>query len=119
MNALRIHTLSWQRLACYAGAFVVLMYLGVEVYRMIAPPGLSLTHPSDQAIVHTEAVAFGGKTTPETTVTINGMRVAVSPVGTFAETIHLKEGVNEIIVVATAKRGAQSQISRQVMRTVQ
>lgn len=114
----RFAQLSWQRIALILGTFGILVYLGLEIRAMIAPPSLSLSNPIDETVVKTDATAISGSTTPETTVTINGMRVAVSPQGNFTETIHLKEGVNEIIVVATAKHGARSQISRKVMRTL-
>lgn len=96
---------------------VVMLYLGIEVHGMVASPRLEIHNPSENEVTEDETVVVQGNTTPETLVMVNGMKVSVDREGRFKDTIHVKEGVNEIIVKGVSKRGGEAQISRKVMRT--
>ena len=112
----RFTTLS--RASLFAGAgLVVMLYLGIEVHGMVASPKLDIQNPNENQVTDEETVMVQGMTSPETVVMVNGMKVSVDREGKFKETIHVKEGVNEIIVKGVSKRGGETQISRKIMRT--
>jgi transcriptional regulator with XRE-family HTH domain len=112
----RFTTLS--RASLFTGVgLVVMLYLGIEVHGMVASPKLDIQNPSENQVTDEETVVVQGMTAPETLVMVNGMKVSVDREGNFKETIHVKEGVNEIIVRGVSKRGGEAQISRKIMRT--
>lgn len=118
MTKTRPRLATWSRASLFAGAgLVVMLYLGIEVHGMVASPKLDIQNPSENQVTGEETVVVQGMTTPETLVMVNGMKVSVDREGNFKETIHVKEGVNEIIVKGVSKRGGETQISRKVMRT--
>lgn len=92
----------------------ITLYLGFEVDAMISPPRLSIQFPVDNFTTNTQTVVLAGITTPESVVSINGVHTLLSKDGNFNETIHLKEGVNELIISSETKRGGKANVSRRI-----
>ncbi len=108
---------TWRTLLFTTCALFVTLYLGFEVHAMIAPPKLQILFPADTIETRNNTIMLRGATAAESTVTVNGVRCAVNRDGSFVETIHLKPGVNEIVVTSSSKRGGQTHISRTVFYT--
>ncbi len=100
-----------------AGILSMALYLGMEVHAMIGPPALTIESPSDNFETQEGAVRIAGTTQPESTVTLNGLKTNIDTKGNFEETIHLKRGLNEIIIISESKRGGQATASRSVLYT--
>ncbi|MEA2249613.1 MAG: hypothetical protein QOH46_4142 [Solirubrobacteraceae bacterium] len=83
-----------------------------------APVKLTVTSPSDQAVVHAVEVELQGTVRPATaTVTVAGRRAAVSE-GTFRATVPLAAGTNVIDVLASAGRARPALTAVRVRREV-
>ena len=91
------------------------LYLGMEVHAMIGPPTLIITDPTENFETSRNAITIAGSTEPESTVTLNGLKTNLNKQGHFEETIHLKRGLNEIIIESTSKRGGHASASRSVL----
>ncbi len=91
------------------------LYLGMEVHAMIGPPALTITDPAENFETSHSAITIAGSTEPESTVTLNGLKTNLDKQGHFEETIHLKRGLNEIIIEATSKRGGKANATRSVL----
>jgi len=92
-----------------------LLYLGLEVKRIIAPPFLEISAPSDFITIEDTSVVITGKTEPEATVTINNQEVFLNSEGLFEEEIDLQEGVNIIKISAKKKRSEENTVYRNVL----
>lgn len=111
-----IFTFSFTRSALIGiGGMIIAFYLALEVHAMIAPPSLSLINPLDASVTREDTIVVSGNTAPETTVTINGTKIALAKNGSFKEVVNLKNGINDLIISAVSKRGATTKISRRVV----
>lgn len=95
----------------------LLGYLGWEIQGMIGPPKLVIDYPSVNHETHISHITVTGQTNPETQVTINGLITNITTTGVFDEKVHLKEGVNDITIIAESKRGGKTQESRSILYT--
>lgn len=74
-----------------------------QVYTVIYKansPKLDISSPSDKAKVSTQEVSVKGATDKETYIKINDLPIVVDAQGNFQTNIKLKDGDNQIIVVA-------------------
>lgn len=90
-------------------------YLGWQLKGIIKPPRLVVYAPLEGDVSATASVAVQGETQPETRLTINGQTVVVSATGLFNAKIDAVEGVNTIIIAATAKHGKITTVTRHVV----
>ncbi len=84
-----------------------------------APPSLSVTAPTDGAVIPVPAVDIAGTTDPGATVTMNGTPVTVAEDGAWAIHAVLVLGQNPIEVVATGKNGKSTSTKVTVTHTPQ
>lgn len=86
------------------------------------PPTLIVTSPEDGFVTNNNKITVSGTTNDETsspvtvTVTVNGsaQTVTVDDDGSFSDEITLKEGDNEIVIVARDSSGQETSITRHV-----
>lgn len=102
-------------LAATCAVIALIGYLGLEVHAMIGPPDLVIENPTSNLETHISQIDITGTTAPESHVTINGLKTNLDTTGHFSETLHLKEGLNEIIIISEAKRGGIASTSRSVL----
>lgn len=102
-------------LAATCAVIALVGYLGLEVHAMIGPPDLTIENPVTNLETHISSIDITGTTAPESHVTINGLKTNLDTTGHFSETLHLKEGLNEIIIISEAKRGGIASTSRTVL----
>ena len=89
-------------------------YLWFEYRFLVGEPFLEVTLPQDQLSVANESVEVLGRTDPESKVTINNQEIEVDFSGKFSQKITLKDPVNMVFVIATAKNGKSTKIERTV-----
>lgn len=89
-------------------------YLWFEYRFLVGEPFLEVSAPSDQLRVSTESIDVVGKTDPESKVTINNQEIQVDFSGKFSQRITLKNPVNTVFVIATAKNGKSTKVERTV-----
>lgn len=89
-------------------------YLWFEYRFLVGEPFLEVSQPPDQLNATVESVEVSGRTDPESKVSINNQEIGVDFSGKFSQKINLKNEVNTIIVIATAKNGKSTKIERVV-----
>lgn len=79
---------------------------------------LSLDTPQDEEVVDRKVVKVTGKTIPQSTVIVstNSADEVITPsaTGTFATTVTIDDGENEIQVFAISPNGEEAQVTRTV-----
>ena len=78
------------------------------------PPALAVTTPSDNAVLGTSAVAVSGTAEVGADLTVNGVRVLVSPGGTWSVGLALADGMRTIVATATDAAGNVRSVTRVV-----
>jgi len=96
-------------------ALGVLVYLSIEINRLISAPELVLESPPETLTTSQHSVEFVGTVEPETTVTANGKQIFVDRSGRFREVLDLQDGLNTIIIRAEKKRGSAKTIVRKIL----
>lgn len=94
---------------------VILIYLGVKVTGIIAPPPLVIEQPQDNLVTSDKVIEISGAAGQEAVVKINGQEVLTDGQGKFIETFVLQPGANVIEVTAEKKHSRQATIFRKVM----
>lgn len=97
---------------CTAG---FLSFIGFQIWRVVAPPQLSVDIPVDGLFTQEPQIVITGKSVAEAGVEINGQTVYLRPDGTFAQPIELQEGTNTIFIRAIKKHGLFTTVSRTIM----
>ena len=92
-----------------------LVYFGIQIQRIIAPPPLAVTEPAGDVVVSVPQVVIAGQTEPEVDVDVNGKSAQVDPQGGFRETVDVQPGVNTLVVTARRKRSRPATITRRVL----
>lgn len=90
-------------------------YLGFQYYKFLSPPRLEVIEPKDNSVVTDREVLVYGKTDPDTVVKINNQPILVNENGGFTAKIEIFEGSVEIRVVATARSGKETTVSRKII----
>ena len=83
--------------------------------KVISPPELLVYSPVENFVAEENFVEVVGKTEPESMVVINGEQILSNQVGEFAKVVHLKTGINTIIIISSKKYGRDSVVIRQVV----
>lgn len=94
---------------------LLLTYVIFEVTNIFSPPSLTVDSPQDYTSVVESTITVTGTTEPESELTINGRQVYLDSSGRFSVDVSLTEGMNEIIVSATKKRGKSTSIQRNII----
>ena len=92
-----------------------LVYFGVQITRIVAPPPLEVSAPSSDVVVAEAQIMLAGVTEPEVDVEVNGRTIQVDSQGKFQETLDLQPGVNTLTVTARKKRSRTATIIRRVL----
>lgn len=95
-------------LGCFA-------YLGVSLKKIITPPELFVSFPSEDITVHDTSINVVGSTDPEASITINGEVVSNNKNGDFSKNINLKNGMNIIKISAQKKYSQETVLERYVL----
>jgi len=91
------------------------VYLGFEIKKIVSPPFLEISNPSDNLVINENTIEVIGKTEPESTVTINGQEVFLNPTGNFQETIELANGLNTIEISSQKKHSNKNIVYRHIL----
>lgn len=95
--------------------FAILLYLGLEIEKIVAPPFLFVENPEDNLIISEQSIEVSGKTERESKITINGQEILSDKDGYFQEIVDLQEGLNIIKVSAFRKHSQENTIYRKIM----
>lgn len=100
-----------------AGVFVTVvvvfaLYLIVQYFSVAAKPKLQVFTPPEDLTTSTSVVEVTGTTEKGATISIDGEFVAVDENGNFTKEIKLKDGKNQIIIIATKKLSPQNKITK-------
>lgn len=96
-------------------ACAFLGFIVFQIWRMVAPPILTIDTPTPDSFTDQPQIVVAGHTAPEIAVEINGQLVSSKPDGAFAQPVELQVGANRIIISATKKHGLFTTVSRTIM----
>jgi len=94
---------------------ICFVYLGLSVKKVLEPPFLEVTEPSEDYISESYNINVVGSADSSAQVFVNGDLVFLNENGYFVKNINLKEGVNKIIVIAKKRYGRDKTIERQIL----
>lgn len=92
-----------------------LVYFGVQIAHIIAPPLLLVHQPATDIMVTEPRVTLVGSSEAEVDVQVNGRTIQVDTQGNFQEIVDLQPGVNTLTVTATKKRSRAATVIRRVL----
>lgn len=102
-----------------AGVLIVFLGLGAYVYgqarAISSPPPLTLESPTDGLQLDGPVVHVRGQTSPESSVTVNGLQAVVGTDGEFSATIHVPRGTTLVVVSARKRHGKEATEVRRVL----
>lgn len=78
-----------------------------------APP-LTVEVPKGDVQIKDLQVTIRGRTCPDCQVSLNDQKVNVSPEGKFVTSLSLRDGVNQLTVVAQSRAGRETTVTRTV-----
>lgn len=91
----------------FAGFSLVLVallsYLGMFIYKTIAPPEIVLENLQPEAVVKKQKIKINGQADNDAEVSVNGQKVSLLEDGEFEHDVYLTKGINEIEVKAKKK----------------
>lgn len=89
-------------------------YLFYQYQLLTGPPTLVLSSPPAVQTVTDPNLAVIGRTDPEAAVSVNGQLISLDKGGQFSFRIPLETGLNKITVIATAKSGRTTSLTRSI-----
>lgn len=103
--------------AVFVGAIALAVtgYFGYELKRMVAPPAIVLSSPTDGFVTHDRSITVEGRTEREVIVSVNGKSVSPDSRGQFRDTLELQEGTNVITVRSSKKHSREVTVTRRVL----
>lgn len=90
-------------------------YLGFQYFKFLSPPRLEVFEPKDDSVVTGREVLVYGKTDPDTVIKVNNQPILINENGEFTAKIEIFEATKEIKVVAQARSGKETVISRKII----
>ncbi|MBD3366031.1 hypothetical protein GF360_01670 [candidate division WWE3 bacterium] len=99
-------TLTTNKVLALIGIVLLVAFFGYLFYsykNYSGPPDLKIDTPENNKIVGNSLVDITGKTDIDSVLFINGERVFLKPDGSFATSLHLKEGVNTLSITSINK----------------
>ncbi|MBI4359470.1 MAG: helix-turn-helix domain-containing protein [Candidatus Jacksonbacteria bacterium] len=99
---------------CFAVG-IMLSYIAVNVYKTVAPPPLFILHPKDNMVSTSLSLTVSGKSDPEAEVIINNEPVILNKEGMFEGIVHLKQGLNLIVILSKRKHGMERRVVRHIL----
>jgi cytoskeletal protein RodZ len=111
---LKPHTLKFAALILVSS--LVLVYLGISINKIFAPPELIIKTPHESSIITTErSINLAGITEKEVELTINAKPILSDNDGKFSLLVDLQKGLNIIKITAKKKHSKPKTVYRQVM----
>lgn len=96
-------------------ACLVLAYLGFEVRRILIPPTIEITSPTDGQTTGSPLVTVHGRVFEQAEVTVNGETILINKDGSFEAEVDLDRGLNMIVVQAKKRYSKTSTVFRRVV----
>lgn len=96
-------------------ASLVLVYLGVEVHRILIPPTIEIAAPTDGLTTNSAIVTVTGRVFEQAEVEVNGEKILLNKDGSFAADVDLDRGLNLITVSAKKRYSQTSSVYRRVV----
>ena len=90
-------------------------YLYYQYRNFTGAPKLTLNYPPDNLVTASDILDITGKTDLDSEVFVNSQKVILSPDGSFAESVRLKEGLNTISIKAVNKFSKQTEFAKTII----
>jgi cytoskeletal protein RodZ len=90
-------------------------YLYYQYRNFTGAPKLTLNYPPDNLVTTSDILDITGKTDLDSEVFVNNQKVILSPDGSFAESVRLKEGLNTISIKAVNKFSKQTEYVKTII----
>jgi cytoskeletal protein RodZ len=90
-------------------------YLYYQYRNFTGAPKLTLSYPPDNLVTSSDILDITGKTDLDSEVFVNSQKVILSPDGSFAESVRLKEGLNSISIKAVNKFSKQTEFVKTII----
>ena len=90
-------------------------YLYYQYRNFTGAPALNIFYPGDNLITEKSILDITGKTDLDSEMYINNQKIILSPDGSFAESVKLKEGLNTISIRATNKLSKTTEYVRTII----
>lgn len=111
-------TITPVRMFAFAVSALIIVFFGYLFFQYrnsTGAPNLEVYSPVDNIVATSDILDVIGKTDLDSEVFLNGQRILLSPNGSFATSIKLKEGLNTIDISSTNKLSKKSEIVRTVI----
>ena len=95
-------------------SILFLSYFIFQYLQLQKSPMIIIENPKQDAVLEDRKVDILGKTSPDATVTVNGVSVLVRSDGNFFDQVSLDPGVNTITITATSRFGKSTTVVRKV-----
>lgn len=97
---------------------IVLLYIGISINSIFAPPELIIKTPHEASIITTDrSILLEGITEKEVGLTINEKPILTDQDGRFTLSLDLQKGLNTIKITAKKKHSNEKTIYRQIIVT--
>lgn len=90
-------------------------YLYYQYRSFTGAPVLTINYPPDNLVTASDILDITGKTDLDSEVFVNSQKVILSPDGSFAESVRLKEGLNTISIRALNKFSKQTEYVKTII----
>lgn len=94
---------------------ILLVYLGIKIKTITAPPILQIFSPTDDLVTKQELIKISGRTEKEATLLINGQQVLTDESGNFSKIIDLQKGTNIVRISVQKKHGQETVVYRKIV----
>jgi len=110
---------SWNpKLTIFLGIFLLVISLGTyllyQFSSYLGAPRLTVSAPTEGALVYQTEIEVLGKSDADASVFVNGDLVALDREGNFEMKLNLFPGENKIKIEAISRRGKKTELTRQV-----
>lgn len=93
---------------------IILSYLGYEYLKFIKPPEIEIYTPRANEAIFESKVFVSGKTTTDSTLSINNQPILIDQYGQFATEILLTKETKELKFVAVSRSGKTTEIVKSI-----
>jgi len=94
---------------------IIISYLALSINNLISPPSLIIINPPTDTTINTHSFIITGQTDIEANVSINNENVLINQNGFFEKETYLKEGINNIQIIAQKKYSKKNIITRKIL----
>lgn len=93
---------------------VIFGYLGLQYFRFVSPPHLTVNSPKEGQEVSGNSVLVFGSTDLDVKITVNNQPVLTDSEGKFSVSVPVAPTTKEIDVAATARSGKMTEVKRAI-----